>query len=231
MSFKEHYNRGVDLWQDGKYVQAIQSFKEAQKLQPNDIELKQMISQMEMQAAQILENEKRFKESCAREAESRREVMGQMYGVTDEQRVVSEYPQKLSNNPNDKNLKGCLSVAHYILGLTFESKDDHDRAEKDYGWAIHYEPDFPLAVKNRGRVRLKIRQYNGAIEDFEFLLKLDPNSDNAKNAVASAYFERAIDHDKKGNSKHAIDDLEMVLKYNPNNNNARELLKMIRDKK
>ena len=228
MNFKEHYNNGVDLWQEGKHDQAIQSFKEALKLQPNETQLKQMIEHMEMQVAQIKEMEKKFRESCVREAASRREAMGQMYGITDENKVVAEYPQKLSNNPNDKSIKGCLSLAHYILGLTFEASGDCDRAAADYGRAIHYEPDYPLATKNRGRVMLKLGQYDQAIEDYEKLFKLDQSSDTAKNTLAKAYFERAISHDKKRNSKLAADDLEKALKYNPNDNNARELLKMIR---
>ena len=229
MSFNEYYNNGVDLWQAGKHDQAIQSFKEALKLQPGEMQLKQMIEKMEMQVAQIKDIDKKFRESCVSEAVSRRGVMGQMYGITNENKVVAEYTQKLSYHPNDKNIKGCLSLAHYILGLTFEASGDNAKAAADYDWAIHYDPDYPLAIKNRGRVRLKLGQYDQAIEDYELLLKIDPNSGKIKNILANAHFERAISHDKKGNTKLAIDDLEMALKYNPNDNNAREMLKMIKN--
>ena len=230
MNFVEYYNNGIDLWNDGKFTQAIQSFREALKLQPNDANLRQMVEQFEIRAAQMAEFEQKAREAATDEAESRRNVMGGLYGITDEHRVVAEYPQKLLNNPNDKDIKGCLALAHYIMGLMFISKGDNESAVKELSRAIHYQPDYPLAIYKRASLKLELRQFDLAIEDLEMLLPIDPNPEKVKNALAHTYFERARDRNRKGEIKLAIDDLEKGLKFNPDNNHARDFLKTIKEK-
>jgi tetratricopeptide (TPR) repeat protein len=219
----------MEYYQEKNYDQAINQLEQAYKLQPNNAELRDMIDALRFTASQLQDIENQFRQSCKEEAEARTDVMAGLWGRSDIDYIL-ENPNSLKDKLDDNDIKKCLSLAHYIKGLRYESQGDNGAANVDYGWAIYYEPNYPVALEKRGRTYLKLGKYDEAINDYKKLYEsFDNKKEMYKNQLAGAYFDRAKMHDIKGNSKLAIEDLEHAINYKPEDRGYKELLQIIKE--
>jgi len=216
MEFNELLQQGIKFFQEKKMDSALENFKAALKLQPDNAEVKQMAEMLE----KALELE--AKQPLANEIKNRMAVMG----ITDIDKAIAEYSEELQSKPNDASVKNALASAYYIRGLSYTSAGDHAKSIEDYSNAIKNEPEYPLAFNKRGWANLEIGNYDQAIKDFEKATQFNPNDEQAKRNIVSAYMARGIAFDRKSDYINAIPDFEMVLKLDPNDNTARELLNM-----
>jgi hypothetical protein len=49
--------------------------------------------------------------------------------------------------------------------------------------AVQYDPTYPAIVINRAEVHEKLQNYNEAVEDAKLVLKLQPDSTDAKDII------------------------------------------------
>lgn len=228
MDFNDYIRQGSTFLQEGKLGPALENYKAALKLQPDNTQLQQMIEHIK--GAE--EYQQKFAQACIEEAENRAGIMEQLCGVrlekiTDVDKIITEYTQ--APKCNHASAKEILSLAYYISGLLFESKSEHIEAVKAYSEAINNNPNYSFAFKNRGRANLeigKIENCNQAIEDIK---KANLDDAKLKQQLSNAYWKRAVAYDQKGDNAHVIEDCERMLELNPNNGNARELLQMAKD--
>jgi len=76
--------------------------------------------------------------------------------------------------------------------------------------AIEIDPSYPEPYYNRGKAKINLKDYTGAINDFNSAIKLDPkNSD--------IYNNRGIAKKKLNDLKGAIDDYNKSLTLDPTN--------------
>jgi len=218
MEFNDYVQQGIKFFQEKKIGQALENLEAALKLQPNNEDVRKMIMMIRKQADAIANAD----QALVNEIKQRTDSLG----ITDLDKAIAEYTETLKRNTNDASAKSKLASVYYIRGLTFASKGEHIRAIEDYTTAINNEPNYPLALNKRGRANLEMGNHDQAIKDFEKLIQLNPNDDNAKQILAGAYRTRGIAYDKKGAYNHAIPDFEMVLKLRPDDNTTRELLEM-----
>ena len=220
MNFQDYFSQGVAFFQKNEYGPALENFKAAQKLNPDNKDIQQLIrmveekTRMESQAAQSLANE----------ARQRAEAIG--IKLEDVDKVIAEYTETLKRSPNDTSVMSRLASVYYIRGVTFTAKGDRVQAISDYSEAIKHNLNYPLAFNKRAQAYLENGDFDKGIADLEELIRLDPNSHGAKNNLAGVYKKRGIAHDKKGDYARAVSDFEKVLKIKPDDTTARELLEM-----
>jgi len=223
MDFNGYISHGVAFFQEGKIDLALENLEAALALQPDNMDLQQMVDGLRMQN----ELKQKMVQSLINEAKSRAKVMEELYGVklediADVDNIIAEYTQ----NSNHDSAKDILASSYYIRGLVFESKGEYAKAVKDYSEAINNNQDYPLAFNKRGSANLEIGNFDQAIEDFK---KANMDDTQLKHKLADAYMRRGIANDKKGDYANAVKDFENVLKFDPDNSTARELLNMAKD--
>jgi tetratricopeptide (TPR) repeat protein len=218
MDYKGYWDQGIAFINKKEYGQAIESFRAAQRLNPDNEDIPKFIKNLEA----VVNFQADADRSVAAEAEKRAAVMG--ITVTDVDQAIADYEEALGRNPTDASAAYNLANAYYIRGLTFTSKREHTRAIDYYKKAIERMPDgnYPLAVNKLGQAYLDTAEFDKAIETFKELTRLSPNM--AENKLAMAYQARGIAYDQKGDYARAIEDFKMVLKFEPDNSTSRELL-------
>jgi tetratricopeptide (TPR) repeat protein len=223
MEFNDYVGRGFAHFQKKEYGQALENFKAAQKLKPDNPEVKELIKMTE-QAVGI---EGKAAQSAENEARQRAQAMG--IKVEEVDQAIEDYTKALKLNPNDAWIKSSLAIAYYIRGVAFASKGEHARAIDDYSCAIKYEPNYTYAFNKRCQAYSDVGDFDKAIADCEEMRRLAPDYNISQ--LPSVYKDRAIAHYEKGDYARAIPDFEKVLEFDPNNNTARELLEMAKAEK
>jgi len=79
----------------------------------------------------------------------------------------------------DPNLKGIYSN----LGAAWHYKGEHEKAIQNYTMAVKEDPDSHIAYFNRALSQVALNQLEGAIEDLEKTLALDPKFGPAELAI------------------------------------------------
>jgi len=185
MNFNDYVGQGFAFYQKKDCVNALKSFKEAEKLNRDNPEVRELI--------RMLEGEISWKKEAAQAAKNEAIQRAKNMGIEIESvdKAITEYTEALKRNPNNTSAKSNLATAYYIRGLTFTSEGVHVRAIADYSDAIKYMPDYHLAFNKRGQAYLEICDFDKAIKDFEELIRLNPNNNNARELLETAKAEKA----------------------------------------
>jgi len=103
----------------------------------------------------------------------------------DYDRAITDYNEAIRLDPK-------FAMAYYNRGIVYKNKGDIDRAIADYTEAIRLDPKYATAYNNRGdmysrqylaRENINDNNYNLAQADFQAALKIDPNSQRAKDGL------------------------------------------------
>ena len=122
-----------------------------------------------------------------------------------------ETAQKLT--PENPEIKTYLSRILTSLGDSCIKNEKFKDAEKYLSRAIKMNPDNKKAMTKRALCKLNLKNYDGAIEETNNVLKLDKTFVDAFLVRGTAYF-----YQKKYNK--AKEDLEKVRRLDPGSNNA-----------
>ncbi len=112
------------------------------------------------------------------------------------------------------------AVAHYNLGLSYQSSKMFREAISSFTRAIEMKPDFAAAYTGRGDSHLALEEREEAIEDYSMALELYPD-------YAVAYFKRSSVFDTMERSEDALADLRSYLTYKPHDVRARKKMKIL----
>ena len=77
--------------------------------------------------------------------------------------------------------------AWYNRGLAKAYKSDCESAIKDFDEAIRHKADYFLAINMRGVCKKRLTDYNGAIDDYSFIIRIDSNYTDALQNRAEAF--------------------------------------------
>jgi len=231
-------NRGEDLYNEGKYDEAITELNQVIRLNSNSIDayyirgnsysakgnMDRAIADWET-VLRLNPNHPRAGTyiSIVRQIDSQVKAHNHLQkGITyfdnkDYDRAMIEYSEAIRLNPN-------LAQAYYNRGQVYFLKGDWDRAIAEYTQAIRADPDYAKAYNNRGAAYANKEDYDRAIADWEEVLRIDPNYADARNNLPRALNNRGLVYYQKGDYDRAIADWEKVLRINPNNADARNYL-------
>ncbi|MCD4717225.1 MAG: tetratricopeptide repeat protein [Desulfobacterales bacterium] len=104
---------------------------------------------------------------------------------------------------------GNNAAALYNRAWLYASKNDFEKAVKDYTKAIQIDKGQADVYFNRGLLYVKMKKYDLAVKDFDEAIKLKPRD-------ADAYCNRGGVNNQLGNMDFSIKDYTEALKIRPN---------------
>jgi tetratricopeptide (TPR) repeat protein len=124
-------------------------------------------------------------------------------------KAIADYEDSLRLDPkSDKALNG-RAISYACLG-------DRSAALRDFDSAIRLNPDSSYFL-NRGIVKRDVKDFAGALQDFDVVIERDPRH-------VDALYQRAETFRMQGNWTKAKADYEAVLRLNPSHASATFLL-------
>jgi tetratricopeptide (TPR) repeat protein len=106
-----------------------------------------------------------------------------------------------------------LAVAFFVRGISYDNKQDYDRAIQDYSEVIRLDPNDARAFYARGNAYRDKQDYDRAIQDYNEAIRLDPNHSYVFTNRGNVYFYKQ-DYDR------AIQDYNEAIRLDPNYANA-----------
>jgi tetratricopeptide (TPR) repeat protein len=199
------YNKGVDLYDEGKYAEAIEQYKLELKLNPDNQFARYNLAVAQHDLGHDDEAEKLYREILVSEEDTNSRInlatiymaRGQENAAFDELRLAAK------NNPDSPK---PLSV----LGEYQERKSMFSEAEKNYNAAIRIDGQHAFSHFRLGRLNLSQGKTDEAITSINTAISLDPEIVEFYETQSKAYI-------KNGSNSQAINMLEQASTLEPEN--------------
>jgi predicted O-linked N-acetylglucosamine transferase (SPINDLY family) len=109
-----------------------------------------------------------------------------------------------------------LAEAHHLLGAVLHQQGNLQAAIEEFRQAVALRPDWPRALYNLGTASRMANDFSLAISSLQRVLELTPHDAPAVEQLALAYYGRAEQHCREGQTQEAIDDYRHSIELNPN---------------
>ncbi|HEY1793169.1 MAG TPA: tetratricopeptide repeat protein [Opitutaceae bacterium] len=242
-----HENLGNDLMQDGDGDGAIQEFRSAIGLRPDDVDLENDLAIALMRAGKTEEAAAEFRRVLAAQPgdTEAHNNLGNLYAqLGNIDAAIAEYRQAERADTGDigphYNLANLLMQAgrvdeavseyraalrvnphdpdsHYNLGLALARKGDDAAAVEQFRGAVDADPSYEGAHLNLGAILLKRSKPEEAIAEFEKAVGLKPDDDDARFDLGTALFS-------VGQIDKAITQFRAVVEARPDDRQAHQAL-------
>ena len=93
--------------------------------------------------------------------------------------AIRIFTEVLENDPRDAN-----ALSH--RGIAYLNIDKLDLSLADMNAAVAYDPEYSFRYQSRGYLKAHMKDYEGALADYEKAVELDPNDAIAINNLALA---------------------------------------------
>jgi tetratricopeptide (TPR) repeat protein len=172
---KEELQKGNDLFDQGKYEEAIQSYQTIIEKTPETFILYRNIGNCYFQMENYEEAEEYYKKVLEKDPDDTESILG----------VGNTYANR---GQNDKALEWYSKIAFekisdpmvlYNIGSNLYAQGQHQEALKYYRKAVEIKPDFQDALYYLGLVNLTLGNNQDAIDVFQEYLKYDTESERA----------------------------------------------------
>lgn len=207
-----HLRLGYQSLQSGDATSALRELLQAEKLNPNDPEIRFALGWAYSAKGRYLEALEQYQQTLALDPKftEAHNAIGAIYlemGKWDE--AIQEF---------EKVLKDILyPTPFYVfnnMGWAYFKKGESARAIEYYKKAVGLKPDFGLAYYNMGLAFKELKQVEEAITAFQNVLIHAPNFFDAHFQLGLLYFDA-------GKHEHAAKHFEEVIRLAPLTENAR----------
>ena len=128
------------------------------------------------------------------------------------------YQAAIEDNNQVIQLKPYDFRGYYNRGVASSGLGNHTEAIVDYNQALGQSPKLPSRLladiyNDRGLARFRLADYQGAIADFSFAIRINAND-------SRAYYNRGCACQSHGDNRGAIHDFTQSLRFNPANAEA-----------
>lgn len=206
-----HFLRAETLYTQKKYKLAIESYREALKEDPEDLEALRMLA-MSLSLNQQDRDALREINEALRRAPADAEVIFTAgliyYNANDHKKGEKLIKEALGKNPNN-------ALAHLILSYIAEGKENWKLMREEAGKALELKPNYEEALISLARAQRELGQEKEARENLEAALLINPNK-----AKTHAHLGRLLLH--TGDPRGAREHLREALRLDPNNSDALE---------
>lgn len=206
-----HFLRAETLYTQKKYKLAIESYKEALKEDPENLDALRMLA-MSLSLNQQDRDALREIKEAMRRAPADDEVIFTAgliyYNANDHKKGEKLIKEALGKNPYN-------ALAHLILSYIAEGKENWKLMKEEATKALEIEPDHEEALISLARAQRELGQNKEAKANLEAALLLDPNK-----AKTHAHLGRLLLH--TGDPNGAREHLREALRLDPNNSDALE---------
>ncbi|MCH8006896.1 MAG: tetratricopeptide repeat protein [Planctomycetes bacterium] len=192
-AWQTQYNLGVALADEGRFDEAVHSFRQALQIDPT-------VAKVHNNLGFALRSQGRLEESFRQYQEAVRLVprfakahnnLGEVLhtrGLFEE--AIAHYLEAI-------RLDSSFAGAHYNLGVAYRSREQLDKAVDQYRRALAITPDAPEVHGNLGEVFARLGRHDEAIESLQNAIRLDGES-------AAAHYNLAMVLRSKGDLPGAI---------------------------
>jgi len=199
-----HFNRGFAYNNSGDYQKAIESFKEAIRLKPDDVYVHFNLGLAYNNSGDYQKAIESFKEAIRLKPDDvyAHYNLGLAYSNSgDYQKAIESFKEAIRLKPDDV-------YAHYNLGLAYSNSGDYQKAIESFKEAIHVKPDFVGAHYNLGLAYSNSENYQKAIESFKEAIRLKPDD-------FYAHFNLGLAYNNSGDYQKAIESFKEAIRLKP----------------
>lgn len=195
---ESYYNRGVALYDQGKYTEAIDAYKLALRKNPKDLFAKYNLAVVYQDRGKLDRAVDLYKEilNDAEDTNSRINIAAVYYGRGQRDLAFGQLKTAAQNNGDSPE---PLSA----LGEYLERKEDLDQAEKLYGQALAIDDQHALTYYRLGRLSCHRGKKAPCMENLGKAVELSPKTPSYLEALATR-------REKEGDNLEAINLLERV---------------------
>jgi Flp pilus assembly protein TadD len=97
--------------------------------------------------------------------------------------AADDFSEILKGNPDHKKAQQHLGEVYFMWAEQLEEAGDREQAVKRYRDSITFRPDDPDLHAHLGATLAELKRYSEAKTEFENVLKIDPKSEEAKQAL------------------------------------------------
>ena len=178
-----YYEQGLIFYESMEYDRSIDDFTKALEINPKDKENHKVYY---MRGRAYLEN-RRYNEAindftkaleiCPDTDKATRfsiiESRGNSYhALNQKDAAIRDFSDAVALNPRHPNIK----YVYTNRGWVWQSKEDYEKAVKDYYAALAIDPDFAPAYYGRASAYYKLGNLPRAVEDAKEALRLEPET-------------------------------------------------------
>ena len=124
--------------------------------------------------------------------------MEERFGIT-EQYLFSDFTGFALSNAQDRPYSDYKAEDHFHLGVRFQQQGEPEKARDHYDKVIELDPGHADAYYDRGNIKYRSDDYQGAIIDYNKAIELNPK-------FAAAYHNRGIIRQASGDEAGAQED-------------------------
>lgn len=169
-----HYKKGVDLYKQGRYEKAIEAFKQAIRLNPDDADVYHVLGLVYAGLGRWQEAIESYKQAIRLnpdDVEAHNNLGMAYFNLGRYQEAIEAFKQVIRLKPDHGN-------AHNNLGAAYNSLSRHQEAIEPLQQAIRLEPDHINAHYNLGVAYLATGDKTSAAEILGTLKNLDQEKAN-----------------------------------------------------
>lgn len=169
------YAEGINFFQQGRYKNAIESFKKSIEKFPDNVDIQYNLGLSYLRNGNIDEAINQFNKAI----ELNPEViefylaLGECYFKKGErEKALETFSRAMEIQPNNPK-------THYNLGIVHYRDDRTEQAIQSFETSIELDPNFSSSYYQLGLAYTKTGDFKKAIKCFEEFLRLEPNSSDA----------------------------------------------------
>lgn len=216
---------GEALATAGKYDEAIEQLQAAVTIKPDYVGAYQTMGTVFRVAGDINQAERAFlkvleltEETGYTEINQRREIAYFQLGDINLER--QDYEEAVANFKAALRIRPDASDTYVLLALAFEGLEEPEAAKENLVTALRFDPNFPQAHYELGKLLLAEEDFPSAAEEFRKAADLAPDVPEPAEALDSlGPFDRRMDEaaaaESEGDFKAALDAARIALALDP----------------
>jgi len=192
-----HYNLGCSLQEEGKFSEAIESYKRALLIDPNYCDAQYNLANALQLSGRVKEAEVEYKKTIALNPTHQLAYynLGYIYfnDLKDPWKGIEMLKKSLEIDPSDVDAQINMALALNDLGML-------DDVINCYQYIIEHNKGCVMAHFNLGNAYLDAGRIEEALSSFQHVVMLDPEH-------ADAYFNLALMHQEQANDESCTDEV------------------------
>jgi tetratricopeptide (TPR) repeat protein len=201
---RAHNNLGDALVEAGRKPEALEQYKEAERLKPTDPDYHYNLATALFQLGHTQEALAQFEETLRLVPDYAKAHVN--YGLAlmkagQASKAIGQYEEALRLNPRS-------AITHNNLGIALAQTGQIPEAMAQFEEALRLNPDYAEAHNNLGYAYRQTGQFKDAVEQFGQALRHNPD-------YAEAHNNLAISLDKLGRTTEAVEQYKEVLRLDP----------------
>jgi len=199
------FQTGVAYYELGRYSEAVESFKQAIRINPDYAEAHYNLGVAYYKLGRYSEAVEAYKQAIRINPDyaEAHYNLGVAYGVLGRHsEAVEAFKQAIRINPD-------YAEAHCNLGVSYGKLGRYSEAVEAYKQAIRINPDYAEAHNNLGATYCELVRYSEAVEPFKQAIRINPDFSKAHLGLGVAYGEL-------GRYSEAVEAYKHAIRINPN---------------